>query len=247
MAELRFLKPFVPYPVHIGSLGRWPHPARNQNATRRIANNLWGVEAFTTISPPSTRGDTGFQLIYSRPVAKVMLAEGCVISPGETVAIVSRDCPIVVITNGQRTAVFHAGRNALAPNPTCEACTYTVVSAAVAALCGSTSLLPPGYRAYVLGGIQPEHFPHDQNGGIETFVKPFWRKYGEVVPNVVPDTVRGTLNLYGVLTYLLFEKGVDCVITDTECPFSSPRMSSKRGNKGSPEEPNVFVVYHERQ
>ena len=189
------------------------------------------------VSPPSKRGEAGFQEVLTRPGAYNLSTDGILVTKEQTAAMYSRDCPITFIMDSSQNegVLLHCGRPALTPTQHLMNRRYNIITAALMTLTSRGSNVAD-LSAYITAGICGKCFVHD--GELDKqLLEPFLEDYPESV-----DLVTGGLDLIGVITKQLTLAGLkkENIHHDGECTKEHKGLASKRGGD---QDSNLTVAF----
>ena len=189
------------------------------------------------VSPPSKRGEAGFQEVITRPGAYNLSTDGILVTKEHTAAMYSRDCAITFIMESKRNegVLLHCGRPALTPVQHLMNRRHNIITAGLTTLTGQGSN-PADLSAYITAGICGKCFVHNKEID-KQLLEPFLEAYPESV-----DLVTGGLDLIGVITKQLTLAGLrkENIHHDGVCTKSHPGLASKRGGDS---DSNLIVAF----
>ena len=189
------------------------------------------------VSPPSKRGDPGFQEVVTRTGSYNLSADGILVTKDCAVGMYSRDCPITFLMDSKRGegVLLHCGRPALTPIQHLMNRHYTIITAGLSILKSRGSNVGD-LSAYVTAGICGKCFVHDMKKDW-SILEPFIQHYPESV-----DTETSGLDVTRVIITQLTNGGVTRknIHHDGVCTQEHEGLASKRGGD---QDSNLTVAF----
>ncbi len=189
------------------------------------------------VSPPSRRGEAGFQEVITRPNAYNLSADGILVTKVNTASMYSRDCPITFIMDSRQNegVLLHCGRPALTPVQHLVNRDYNIITAGLSILKSRGSNVKD-LSAYITAGICGTCFVHDIEKD-RSLLEPFIQHYPESV-----NIETGGLDLVRVITKQLTLVGLkkENIHHDGVCTKEHDGLASKRGGHS---DSNLVVAF----
>ncbi len=187
------------------------------------------------VSPPSKRGEPGFQEVIVYPSDHHISTDGVMVQKGQSAGMYSRDCPILFLCDQSRGhgLLLHCGRPAMGK----WSGGRNIVSEALYTM-ESWESNPEDLSAYITAGISKKWFTHDLDKDQE-LLAPFLRD----VPWAI-DEKTGGLDVIEIIRVQLMEARViqDQIFHDGRCTYEDGGLASKRGGDADSNFTAAFIT-----